>query len=134
MPLRFPNARLFMHILLADRNVSGAQAIALSALEFGLLDEGSAMRLHKGLAPSQPQCKCVDTGRYVLQAYFDKRAREASGSAVDTDKIWTAVEEDAKKYTGNGSKQTICDNCRHDCGKFAPALFDFLLQQIRRYP
>lgn len=122
-----------MHNLLADRNVSGAQAIALSALEFGLLDEGSAMGLHKDIEPS-PKCKCMDTARCVLQTYFDKRSRAASGSSVDTNEIWKAVEEDAKKYTGNGSKCTVCEDCCHDCGKFAPALFDFLLQQIRRYP
>lgn len=122
-----------MYNLIANGNISVAEAIALSAYEFGLLDEVSAQVLRKAMVPCS-NCTCMDAARKVLQTYFDRRSHAVSGSVVNTEEIWKGVESDAKRYASNESKNQSADDCCHDCAKFAPALFDLLLQQIRRYP
>ena len=141
MPLRFPHTRLFMHNLLADGQVSGSEAIALTACEFGLLDH-SAVREVSVEASQQTNCPCMDTARQVLENYFCERAKQSSAPNIDASSVWSAVEADASNYelqTARKSCRNTCDECvepekaRHDCSKFAPVLFDLLLQQIRRY-
>lgn len=130
MPLKFPNARLFMHNLLADGRVSGAEAIALSACEFGLLNQADADGVRSTTATTR--CKCMEAGRKVLVKYFEQHAAASSSVA---DKVWSAIEEDARRYgCARGNSISSTGDCyRHDCAKFAPALFDILLQQITRY-
>lgn len=136
MSLRFPNARLFMHNLLADGSLSGADAIALTACEFGLVDRPSVQSAK--VAIKDRECACMEAARQVLMQYFENRPKS---SDVNAEQIWKSLEEEASKYqkrmennTDLSPKKTCCGAGSHDCSKFAPALFDLLLQQIRRYP
>lgn len=134
MSLKFPNARLFMHNLLANGELSGAQAIALSACEFGLLEYKDVQELIAPIKKASTHCSCMETAKGVLVTYFKERNKNTSGT--DTDNAWSALETAATRYE-LGSRMHVghaSHNCHHECSKFAPALFDLMLQQIHRYP
>lgn len=200
MPLRFPNARLHMHNLLAD-NVPEADAIAMTAMEYGLVDHEFLSEFTSNVSESH-LCCCLQAAQSVLKEYFN-----SNSAPVDFSQVWTTLVEEAKSYLAsktpgtygsaeescqhmetcnahsnhnktdyvgsntsgsatdeeNGSGRTLnrrsercpkspstiesglelCNYfsgpCRgaiginHDCAKFAPVLFDLMLQQIRRY-
>lgn len=125
MTLRFPHARLFIHNLLADGRISGGQAIALSACEFGLLDSTDMHSLAQ--SHGSPSCDCKNAARSVLLSYFQESSKAA---AVCTDKIWSALENEARRYEQPSNTPVTC----HDCNRFAPVLFDLMLQEIHRHP
>lgn len=126
MTLRFPNARLHILNLLADE-VSGAEAILLTAAEFGLVNrdwQSIAKEAH------DDGCLCLGAAKSVLQKYFDDR--ENSGQvAVDVAEVWKNLLADYLKYEEASGKKNGADA---DCCKTAPIIFDLMLQQIRRYP
>lgn len=134
MSLKFPNARLFMHNLLANGELSGAQAIALSACEFGLLDYKEVQKLITPFKRPSTYCSCMETAKGVMVTYF--KQRNDSTSEIDTDNAWSALQTAAANYEMGSRTHLGSDShsCLHECSKFAPALFDLMLQQIRRYP
>lgn len=125
MILKFPNARLYMHDLLATEKVSGAAAVARAAGQFGLLDVETMDRLLDSGSQIGTGC-CLDMSEEVLRKYFVERP----GTEHDLFKsVWHVVKEDALTY-----EQKVLKKDEHSCERLAPALFDFMLQHIRRYP
>lgn len=110
-----------MHNLLAD-NFSGADAIAITAMEYGLVDTRFVSQF-KAEEDSLRAC-CLQAARQVLNEYFEPR-KTCSISSIDIDQLWFSMISDARRY--------LLD-VDHDCSKFAPVIFDLMLQQIRRYP
>lgn len=84
-------------------------------------------------------CLCVATLKNVLRKHFAVRAQQSGLPEVDADSVWNAIETDARKHQKLASLQDSNYNCPPDsktsnCLISSPALFDFLLQHIRRYP
>jgi hypothetical protein len=136
MDLKFPNARLFLHgLLLADR-VSGAQAIAEGACQFGLISADCVPDVVP--ATKDHSCQCLTTGKNVLRKHFEHRAGQVALPQVDYEEVWLAIarhilgDSQAAKFEpgGTGDGQMLAGACH----KHAPALFDLILQQIMRYP
>lgn len=128
MILKFPNARLYMHDLLSQQRVSGAEAIARSACEFGLIDADSMDNLIAAHAQAGV-CRCLPMAKVVLENHLLRNATAAR--AVDSEAVWAAIEKDARKYENMSTSKD--SNQSHACVRFAPALFDLMLQHIGRY-
>lgn len=137
MSLRFPTARLHMHNLLAD-NISGADAIALAAMDFGLVNTNFVSHFQTEQRSTTPCC-CSHAARSVLDEYFALRTA-SSNAPVDVNQVWVTLVGEATKYLRNDS--TNPNNgpnpsplgTEHDCTKLAPVMFDLMLQQIGQYP
>lgn len=134
MILKFPNARLFIHDLLSAGGLSGCQAIARSACEFGLVDAEAAADIQS--EPGAGGCACAETAKKVLTKYFERKSKEALAD-VNVDQIWSLIERDVEAHRQSsktpGTNSDLCGRL-HSCAQDAPALFDLMLQQIRRYP
>jgi len=131
--MQYPNARLFIHSLLSDNRVSGSQAIVQGAYEFGLVPDGSIQPVVEG---GGLPCRCMDALKNVLIKYFEERQKHSPAPFYDLKEIWSAVEKDADTYIEKSIGSEQCAGIAQvlNCKKLAPALFDILLQQIRRYP
>ena len=115
MQLKFPNARLYIHTLLSAERLTGAQAIIRGACHYGLVDAADSLEI---LPPSEAAtCPCMEAVKNVIRKHF-----EARSSKVLVEKVWQAIEQEALEL-----------HKLHDCQKFAPVLFDLLLQQVNRY-
>lgn len=140
MPLKFPNVRLFLFDLLTYGGLSGPEAIARTAVEYGIipLESINDVLKHTSLDESC-LCHCVDTLKNVLHKHFAIKAQQSGLPAIDADEVWQSIHIDAMKH----HKLAPLVNSDHKCGANtnssnclggAPALFDLLLQHIRRYP
>jgi hypothetical protein len=136
MPLKFPNARLFVHQLLAGDRLSGAQAIAEGACQFGLISPDCVPDV---LQPTgDHQCQCLATAKNVVKKHFEQQAEQAARPPVDAEEVWSAIERHIDRHpqvamlqsAANGNSQLLANACHNH----APALFDLMLQQIMRYP
>jgi hypothetical protein len=136
MPLRFPNARLYIQELIKKDGLTGAEAIASAAYEFGLVSKGSLPSMLEG--PSENHCSCIKAVKNVLKKFHDEKSQITRLSAEAAD-IWSHIERDAQAHASATRSHTGCrlgvpaDLNWHNCTSFAPVLFDLLLQQISRY-
>lgn len=136
MPLQYPNARLFLHQLLAGDRLSGSQAIAEGACQFGLISHDCALELVP--QPDDHSCHCSETVKNVIKKHFEQRAAQAAWPVVNHEEVWSAIEnhfesrlQGAPLQSGFESEST---KSARTCSNHAPALFDVMLQQIMRYP
>ncbi len=77
------------------------------------------------------------TVRNVLAKYCEiKNERTAApGPRLNQEQMWKVLEEDAEAYNGEVNlAEDEGGQPGHECGKFAPALFDLLLQELSRHP
>jgi hypothetical protein len=132
--LQFPNARLFLHRTMVTERVTSAEAMARGAYEFGLLQPGSIDSEIQSLAADR--CNCMAAGKAVLSKYFDE-SRHGRSAALNSEELWSQIERDAELYSKAAHKsetgKSVVPNSE-GCNKFAPTLFDLILQQIQRYP
>jgi hypothetical protein len=136
MPLKFPNARLFLHQLLAGDRLSGAQAIAEGACQFGLISPDCVPDILE--QPTEHQCQCVATAKNVVRKHFEQKAEQGAMPKVDHEEVWSAIEKHIDNHpqvaklqsAPNGDSQLPANACHNH----APALFDVMLQQLMRYP
>jgi len=141
MPLKFPNARLFLHELLSGQRLSGAEAIARGACQFGLITSDTVI---DALPTSGDyQCRCIPAARDVLRKHFEQRPPESSLPEVDHETVWSAIENHIKSHphaAGGGlsffrdGSDEGCEGFSSACHQHAPVLFDVMLQQLMRYP
>ncbi len=131
--LQFPNARLFIHNLLADERVSGAEAIARGAREFGVIAEDCLddADLHCAVI----NCDCCEAAHCVLRQYFKSKPDGDGADAVES--AWKTVMTRLNRYRAalpksQSNKENVPD-CEHVCSNLAPVIFDLLLQEVRRY-
>ena len=127
MQLAFPNARLYIHSLLSAEGLSGPEAIVEGARHYGII--GAANSKECLSASNAMPCQCMDTGKRIMQKHFDIRYGSISES-VTAGVIWASVEKECNKYIEQ-IQYTI--EKLHSCRKFAPVLFDVLLQHVHRY-
>lgn len=135
MTLKFPNTRLFIHDLLVRSGLSVPEAIARAASEFGVIDPSYVKEIQ--IMDGDNRCQCMSIARNVVDKYFESKSGNPNVPIVDTSEVWSAIERDAEAYQQASNRDPEkCDtsNKSHDCTRFAPAVFDLVLQQIRRYP
>jgi len=130
--LKFPNARLFVHNQLRCGRAA-AEAIAHSACEFGLLSHEALQDVLP--APSAPPCACLATAKNIVQKYCENRKNRPDGSNLDEVELWEVLQDDAQAFSNQSASQSSTENsAEHQCSKFAPVLFDLLLQELNRHP
>lgn len=131
--LRFPNARLFVHGQLSCGRAA-AEAIAHSACEFGLLTDHDL----NSVLPTQSAapCACMATVRNILSKYCELRRKRSDAPQLDENEMWAILQEDALAFDQQSLQNLDAENHghRHDCSKFAPVLFDLMLQELLRHP
>lgn len=131
--LQFPNARLYIHNLLALGHVTGAEAIARGAHEFGVISEASLS--NPELISAVNECDCCAAAHCILLDYFKDHGDGNGGEAVENS--WNTVLKRLYTYRANAgsSANDVKDNsnCRQICSNLAPVIFDLLLQEVRRY-
>jgi hypothetical protein len=130
--LQFPNARLFIHNLLADERVSGAEAIARGAREFGVIDANSS---DVDLERAINSCDCCMAAHCVLRQYFKSKSGQDGADA--TESAWKTIVTRLSRYQAvsqkrEAKKENVPD-CAQLCSNLAPVIFDLLLQEVRRY-
>ncbi len=130
--LQFPNARLFIHNLLAFEHISGAEAIARGAQEFGVISEEGLS--NSELISAVKDCDCCAAAHCILLDYFKNRGAGDDGEAVENS--WNTVLKRLYRYRVNATSSAadVKDNpnCRKMCSNLAPVIFDLLLQEVRR--
>lgn len=134
--LKFPIARLFIHDLIVKHGLSAPQAMARAACEFGVVGE---YHLNKEFGSSaNASCSCMHMAENIFYKHFQNSSHKSILSSDRIKEAWSAIKKDMQNYQELcGSQQQekfSADEKVHDCARFAPALFDLLLQQIRRYP
>lgn len=133
--LQFPNARLLIHNLLADEHLTGAEAIARGAREYGVLSkEDSDSPDDADLKKAIESCDCCEAAHCVLRQYFKLKVEEAP-DAIDG--AWKSLITRLYKYRVKLAKEMIIEpkdpNCYNTCAGLAPIIFDLMLQEVRRY-
>lgn len=130
--LQFPNARLFIHNLLADERVSGAEAIARCAYEYGVIDPSCLEDAE--LESAIRKCDCCKTAHCILRQYFKSKADQYGQDAGES--AWQSVVTRLSKYktttTQNLANNESTSDCEQNCSNLAPVIFDLLLQEVRR--
>lgn len=131
--LRFPNARLFVHGQLSCGRAA-SEAIAHSACEFGLLPD----RDLNSVLPTHPvaPCPCMATARNILSKYCELRRARNDGFDLDEKAMWAILQEDALSFNQESTHESDEEKQErlHECSKFAPVLFDLMLQELLRHP
>lgn len=129
--LQFPNARLLIHNLLADEHVSGAEAIARGAREFGVIDAKVA---DGDLDHAIIDCDCCMVAHCILRQYFQSKSDK--DSALTAESAWKTILTRLNRYKAaqkGESNQDQVITCQDICSNLAPVIFDLLLQEVRRY-
>jgi hypothetical protein len=130
--LQFPNARLYIHNLLAFDHVTGAEAIARGAREFGVISE--EFLSNPELISAVNDCDCCAAAHCVLRDHF-----KTLGDSTDVqvaENSWNTVLKRLGKYRVSASPSElnpkVDSDCRQICSNLAPVIFDLLLQEVRR--
>jgi len=131
MNFQFPNARLFVRDLIATEQLSGPEAMVQAAYEFGLVPVNSKYELHYKHRDNT-QCPCFATAKTILETHLAPKIETGSIQIEKVADIWSGVKRQAELYqklspeTGNMTDEELC-------ARMAPALFDLILQEVRRY-
>lgn len=135
--LKFPNARLLIHNLIAERKLSGEDAIAAGACELGLMSPVEIESVRGQSAAQSDLCGCSQTARLILKKYFDNNDIDA---AEAFQKSWESLQERSKKRLGpqafkvtTDSNDTAGTEHSKSCSQHAPIIFDYLLQEVNRH-
>ena len=132
--LQFPNARLYIHNLLADKNLSGAEAIAKGACEYGLISIDELERTDSELHNAIVECDCCETAHFVLKTYFDHKTGDYPPGAPESS--WKTLLTRLSKHNSlatSTKERTKSFACDKKCTNLAPVIFDLLLQEVHRY-
>lgn len=133
MSLQFPNARLLIHNLLAIEHLSGAEAIARGAREYGLTTCETPESEEAEIKKAIENCDCCEAAHCVLRTYFHHKD---GGSEDSIEAAWKSMMRRLSKYTAGECQvrgKESGPNCQSACSRLAPVVFDLLLQEVRRY-
>lgn len=134
--LKFPNVRIHLQDLVLREKQLPSHAMAKSAVHFGLIPEES---LEKVISVKPTElCLCMATAANIIEEYFKGVPQRNGYPLVDFEQVLSEIFRDAKTHlkevTVSTDHQGEIALRSHDCYKFAPILFDLMLQQLLRYP
>lgn len=132
MTLHFPNARLFIHDLTARQKLSGVRALAKGAHEYGLIPFEAIADIDR--LEGNASCQCFAAAREILHRHFKAKSKGQGAQSVSIEDVCSSFERDFKAYEKRLSEDRCQANDQPICARLAPALFDLLLQQVRRFP
>lgn len=135
MTLHFPNSRLLIQNLIVRGGMSGARAMATAAQDYGLIPFETAESIK--LLDCQSACRCLEAAHQILEKHFLLKNNGNKSPQVNLSRLREAFERDAQLYEQKTDSSEMNDehlNGRKKCVRMAPAIFDLMLQQIRRYP
>lgn len=135
MSLHFPNARLLIHDLTTRQKLSGVRALAKAAHEYGLIPFEAVEEINR--TDSQSGCRCMAAARKILDKHFELKGTRNDFPQVKVDQVCSYFEREVKAYQEKSGQAEIdcqAEGIEGDCARRAPAVFDLLLQQVRRYP
>jgi hypothetical protein len=135
MSLHFPNARLLIQDLITSRKLSGSHALAKAAHEYGLIPFDAVPEFNR--LDCRCDCQCMTAACQILDKHFQRRNERTDMPRISLDQVRSAFERDSqiyKKKSGRFEKECKEAKGNSECAKLAPALFDLMLQQVRRYP
>ena len=132
--LEFPNPRLFLYVLLANSQSTSSEAIVEAALEFGLIDSQTAQQLR--LEEQSEPCQCMASVKQVLKYYCARQNERSDAPHTSANEVYASLDSLVHKFcqSPGTSKYSAPSDANHNCARFAPIVFDLLLQEIRRYP
>ncbi len=134
--LKFPNVRLHLRDLIAKDNHSPSYAMAQSAVLYGLIPE----RALKEIAAVKPfdMCLCMASAGEIIAEYMKTLPQKGDFPSFSYDHVLSSLTRAAKSHlkskTAHNSLSAGMNLPNHDCCRFAPILFDLMLQQLLRYP
>ena len=126
---------MFIHQLVARDRISGAEALAKGAHEYGLIPFEAVGDVAQQAGSSA--CHCMAAAGKILSQHFEDKNKRLHVSPIDVAFVYAALEREARAYQESVDPSISTCNRQgqaHECEKLAPAIFDLLLQQIRRYP
>ncbi len=134
--LKFPNVRLQLHDLIAKDKHSPPYAMAHLAVLSGLIPEHAL----KAIVAVEPldMCLCMASAEQIIEEYLRNLPAKTNFPSIKASHIGCSLAKAAETHI----KSTTSDNFlsagmnlpSHDCHRFAPILFDLMLQQLMRYP
>lgn len=138
--LQFPNARLLIHHLIALEHMSGAEAIAFGAHEYGVICMESLD--DPDLDCAIRNCDCCAAAQCILRNYF--RPTTNPDCAGQLESAWNSILVRLSSYRCrlNDRQNQNCQpnaeidgapDCENACANLAPVIFDFMLQEIHRH-
>lgn len=134
--LKFPNVRIHLQDLVLREKQLPSDAMAKTAVHFGLIPEKA---IDKILTVQQNEpCLCMGTAASIIEEYFKTVPQHDGADAVRFEEVLSEIFRDAKTHFSavrlSSAHQGEIGVRTHDCYKFAPTLFDLMLQQLLRYP
>jgi hypothetical protein len=140
LALKFPNARLLIHNLIALERLSGAEALARGACEYGVICIESLD--DPALDCAIKNCDCCAAAQSILRQYFRSSAKPDYAEQLES--AWNSVLARLSGYrcrlndrqNQNGQPKAEikgAPDCEHACANLAPVIFDFMLQEVHRH-
>jgi hypothetical protein len=136
MYLKFPNARLYIHELLSHEKLTGGEAIARAACDFGLIPVESLLDVQtKG---SADKCQCMAVAKQIFFKCFEEKSKRLPLPETGATDGWLQLEKSVQKL----SQDAVCSQTAialtdkqkdQICNKIAPSVFDLLLQELNKY-
>ncbi|HIA51498.1 MAG TPA: hypothetical protein EYN91_05345 [Candidatus Melainabacteria bacterium] len=131
MSLRYPNARLMIYNLQACENLSGAQALARGAIEYGVINPDDDGATDREALEAISRCDCCEVAHCILRKHFETKTN-LDGETVEA--AWRSLVNRLKQYrSAHGQPVEGEIGCENVCAKLAPVIFDFMLQEVHRY-
>lgn len=128
--LKFPNARLLIHNLIAERKLSGEDAIAAGACELGLMSP-TEIETVRGQSAAQESCACSHTAKMILKKHFENHNKDESDAF---EKSWQNLQERSSRRLSEASDtQPSTEKSATLCAQHAPIIFDYLLQEVHSH-
>ncbi len=134
--LKFPNVRLQLHDLIAKDKHSPPYAMATVAIVFGLIPE-HALKVIVAVEPLN-MCLCMASAEQIIEEYIRNLQETKDFPPVKASHIGLSLARAAETHIKGNTADSLLSAgmnlSNHDCYRFAPILFDLMLQQLMRYP
>lgn len=138
MELKYPLARLSVFYQLNGRKISCSDALVNAAYETGLIPNGSLDSWLKQNTHSTGSCSAIFAARRIVETKLEE-LHEDDNDLRDqlTDEIMVNINSGLESYSKERIEKAK-DQCSSDpnninCGKLAPVILDFLIQQLRQH-
>ena len=136
MDLKYPLARLSVFYQLNGRNKSCSDALIEAAYETGLIPSGSLDTWKKQNTHITGSCSAIFAARKIVETKMETIHKDLKIRNTLTDTIMTNIGTNIDEY----SKQKVQaeEECstqpnNMNCGKLAPVVLDYLIQQLRQH-
>lgn len=106
--------------------------MAKGAHEYGLIPLEAVADIDR--VEGETGCQCMAAAREILDRHFKAKNNRGDVPRVDIDEVYSSFDRDVKAYQKRSNRQHCQTKQLSACTTLAPALFDLVLQQVRRYP